>query len=337
MQTKNPTPVLSGTKTTSRTPPRNGGARADRAPRMRGRVCAMGAAAALVLLISAGAAAQQGGDVVVLKNGGMLRGTVVALEPGVEVTILVMGTGTQRTLPWAEVDHVDRAPAQPATPPAAAAPPAGVQITIGGAPQARQAPSQPGPGAPRLHIESNGPFITLYRVAGLVAVPDSDDDGVTMEDVDRPVCVSPCDRVIDGRKGQSFKLSGPGVVESDKFQIANLSGDVEAHVDAGSNGARFGGFTLALVGLMGVSGGALVAGMSTAYHDPIFGNQAHVMEVGGLIGLGIGAALTVGGIVLWRTKGVTRVTLEQSSGSTGAWHGSPVRPQLGANGFQLVF
>src|SRR5690242_19539570 len=37
-----------------------------------------------------------GADEVILKNGGMLRGTVVAIEPEKSVTIFVMLTGEQR-------------------------------------------------------------------------------------------------------------------------------------------------------------------------------------------------------------------------------------------------
>src|SRR5690349_17308840 len=63
-----------------------------------------------MLLVPEVALAQGGGgdDEVSLKNGGMIRGTIVSLEPDKEVVILVGGTGQQRRIAWAEVDKVKR-------------------------------------------------------------------------------------------------------------------------------------------------------------------------------------------------------------------------------------
>ena len=67
----------------------------------------------------AGAAADAhgGDDVVALKNGGMLRGTIVVIEPQKQVVILIQGTGEQRTVPWEEVDKVEPGKYAPAPPP----------------------------------------------------------------------------------------------------------------------------------------------------------------------------------------------------------------------------
>ncbi len=48
-----------------------------------------------------------GDDQIDFKNGGLLRGTIVALDPGKEVVILIEGTGDQRRVPWDEVARVN--------------------------------------------------------------------------------------------------------------------------------------------------------------------------------------------------------------------------------------
>src|SRR4051794_24350053 len=59
---------------------------------------------------STAAVAGSGQDEVTLKNGGLLRGTVVESDPERRlVTIVIQGTGEQRTLNWSEVAHVDLA------------------------------------------------------------------------------------------------------------------------------------------------------------------------------------------------------------------------------------
>src|SRR5688572_26530848 len=65
-------------------------------------------AAASLMTVTTLAVAETAPDEVVLKNGGMVRGTVLAIEPGTSVTIAVPGVEEPRVIPWDEVDEVER-------------------------------------------------------------------------------------------------------------------------------------------------------------------------------------------------------------------------------------
>src|SRR5437016_6284057 len=57
---------------------------------------------------AAAAAGDAGADEVSLKNGGIVRGTVVELEPGDHVTVQVLGASKPRVISWVQVADVDR-------------------------------------------------------------------------------------------------------------------------------------------------------------------------------------------------------------------------------------
>ena len=54
-------------------------------------------------------AQELGEDEVALKNGGSIRGTVVAVAPGESVKIIEMGSTETRTIQWSEVAEVQKA------------------------------------------------------------------------------------------------------------------------------------------------------------------------------------------------------------------------------------
>ncbi len=97
------------------------------------------------------------------------------------------------------------------------------------------------PGAPRLHIELTRPAdLKLYAVTGEITMNNfrtGPSTGMTYS----PVCAAPCDRVIDGRRGQSFFFNGDGVLKSKKFTLAEHSGDLVARVKPGRPARRVGG------------------------------------------------------------------------------------------------
>jgi len=103
---------------------------------------------------------------------------------------------------------------------------------IAAAPYAPPETVQAGPGAPRLHIKLTRPAdLKLYEVTsrGFSSGTSS------------PVCAAPCDRVIDGRRGQSFYFNGDHVLKSRKFSLTGHSGDVVAQVKPGRPARRVGG------------------------------------------------------------------------------------------------
>lgn len=157
-----------------------------------------------------------------------------------------------------------QAPAPAVPPPVFAVPPADLATL------APPAPPTP-PGVVTLHVESPAPLLILESL-GLER---------------RVVCTSPCDRVIDGSRGQSFSASGAG--GSMTFKLADMRGNVDLLVRPGSSVLRNLGIVLTSVGGTAViaSPVALVSGLLS--HDgvgPGFGV------------LGIGAAVAVGGVVL---------------------------------------
>lgn len=185
-------------------------------------------------------------DVVNLKNGGMIRGQIVEVLPGDALTIVSSADGTHKRFAWAELVSYERegVTTQVSTGPAVAAVPYVAPEHV-----------QPGPGMPRLHIELTRPAdLKLYAVTGEITMTNfrtGSSTGITYS----PICAAPCDRVIDGRAGQSFFFNGDGVLKSGKFTLAEHSGDLVARVQPGRPARRVGG----IIG-MALGGASLGAG-----------------------------------------------------------------------------
>jgi hypothetical protein len=107
-------------------------------------------AAAPATTTAAPAAAASGGATVYLKNGGLVRGELIELQPG-SVARVKLADGKVRDIPWAEIDRVD----DPSLPPA---PP----------PDSAPAPTLPAPGAP-------GAGLSPQLAAGASATANDDE------------------------------------------------------------------------------------------------------------------------------------------------------------------
>ena len=169
-------------------------------------------------------------DVVNLKNGGMVLGQIVEILPGDSLT-MVSTAGDRKRFSWAELASYERdgvrteVPTTPAVAPVPYVPPETVQA---------------GPGAPRLHIELTRPAdLKLYEVTGEFS--GFNYRGFSSGTTSAPVCAAPCDRVIDGRRGQSFFFNGDHVLKSRQFSLTEHSGDVVARVKPGRPARRVGG------------------------------------------------------------------------------------------------
>jgi hypothetical protein len=270
---------------------------------------------------AAAPATDPGADEVLLKNGGVLRGTVVSLDPGNEVSILVAGSGKPRVVPWGEVANVERgkfAPGGAAPPPAAPGYPTPAPI----APQDAAA-SPDSPGVVRLHIEATEPGVKLVEEVsatyGMVG-----GYGFALQEL-REVCAAPCDQVIDGRRGQSFFFAGDDIPASDSFTLASYRGDLQASVDAGSVGLAAGGWTLILTGGTAMLLSPvffLIGALETTDYDYTTGESTSEpmaswgIPVGGVM-LGVGTGMLVGGIVMAAMSG-TDFELGEGGGSTPA-------------------
>ncbi len=265
-----------------------------------------------------------GVDEVSLKNGGMLRGTIIALEPDKQVILLLAPTKESRTIPWTDVDKVERGKYAQTSPsaPTPTPPPAPASAPTPATPAA-----PPGPGALRIHIETNHPGIALQRVGDAVrlttfegttyAVGITDDVAVANE----VRCSAPCDRIINAHSGDDFQFTGDGLNPSDKFQLDNQHGEIVAHVSAVGSNRMAGGMSLLFGSLFtGIAGAMVINGsLPSNASDP---QSANSLSVGGLvtgIGLvGITAAAVISGIYFVATGHTTYTLRPKGSSSTAA-------------------
>ncbi len=263
---------------------------------------------ALVLLSSAAyAQGDAGNDEVALKNGGSIRGTVVSSEPGVSVKVIELGQKETRTIPWEQVAGVQRDKFAPKTitEPANADPPYGgygltpspmpipvyrvpAPPTPVPVPESVPVPPLGSPGVVRLHIDSPVFVQVRSRTYGiqLGASPLV------------PVCASPCDKIIDGSRGDLFEASGEFSGAS-HFGLSNMRGDVELTVRPESKGLALGGSLMDVFGTLGILAGTGVAiGGAASGSSPTYdanGNK-NGTTASSLIPIGIGTAL--GGVAM---------------------------------------
>ncbi|HET7544486.1 MAG TPA: hypothetical protein VFK05_31660 [Polyangiaceae bacterium] len=136
-------------------------------------------------------------DIVRLKNGGILRGTISELVPGDYVS-LVLITGEQRKVPYADVQYAGPANAAPnpvAAPavPAPAAPAPAVAAAAGAMPAASNPANEPQPFAvvhakeTRVNVVSKPNGLTLFRRSVSAGI-----GGVGTVNAYDEVCTAPC-------------------------------------------------------------------------------------------------------------------------------------------------
>lgn len=271
----------------------------------------LGLVSLLACLAPSLAAAQTAGpDEVDLRNGGMLRGTIVSIEPTREVVILIQGTGEPRHIPWAEVAATKRGaaasppPVAPPTPPPPPPPP--FREVVG-----------PSDGAPLVHIRSDSP-IELHEVVSSIAVVGY--GGAAYGQITRAVCRAPCDRVVDGRAGQLFFFGGPGTTQSSRFQLTERGPNVLVDVKPGSVGLRVGGWVVLTLGAVALTSGVslIVLGSNSTSMDSngnFSSGTDSGMVTGGAVAAALGGGLLVGGIVML-VKSVTGYEFVSPTGSS---------------------
>ena len=244
-------------------------------------------------------------DSVHLRNGGLYRGRVTEIVPGDHVTV-VIDQGETKRVPWAEVDRVIVAStAVPAPPSPGAAAPATPPL----------AAPMVGPRA-RVHITSKKNVILYRRPAGSTAWVQA--------------CTSPCNQEMP--IGDMYRVTGNGVAASKEFRLeASPGSTVDIAVDPQSTGGMvLGGFLAgggALVGYVGM----LVALVGAAEaNDKCYDfstttsscrhrkEDAEELRNGGLIAMGIGAAATVGGILIFLSNAKTDISQSAGTSSSGA-------------------
>lgn len=177
-----------------------------------------------------------GEDEVELKSGGLVRGTVVEVEPESHVTVIIGGTGKTRRIEWAEVTEVVRGKYR-APPPVRG----------------------PAPGRPRLHVEVDG-----RAEIGVFLLEPGQGDGSVVESPElepdpgiRKLCDAPCDTMVDGSHGEEFVVEGPGIARSSPFILIDKPAEVTLHVRPGRRPLLFAGWALLAIGATAIVAGGI--------------------------------------------------------------------------------
>lgn len=256
-------------------------------------------------------AAPTSADAVELRNGGLLRGTILEVLPDDSLTIESATTGERKTFPWSEIAGYERAGTRTDVVPRAAPKPA----------KAKPDEPEEGPGVPTLHVETSRPVnLQVFQVTSDMVAAGA---GVTIVGMAyRPICSAPCDRAIDGSQGHSFFFGGDGVTASRRFTLSGYSGNLTAEVKPGRKGLLVGGIVLASISPAVIGGGLawmLFAKLNatTTGIDPLTGEFTEVRGTPNYAGpaalIAVGGAMLVGGIVM-AVLGRTRFKLVPRNG-----------------------
>nr|WP_276603319.1 protein kinase [Nannocystis pusilla] len=235
-------------------------------------------------------------DTVILRDGSVLRGTILELHQDREVIIQL--TGGARTIPWADIASTTFAGATTIGPEGQVPQPSGHVPTDSIAAVAEDE-VPPGPSRPRIYIELTRPgdVHLLEAVAPIGAAnPQAARAGLAGA---RSVCRAPCGKVIDGRAGFPFYFGGDRMMPSQTFFLKDLEGEYVARVRPGRRGLLIGGMLLAGYGAGATLGGTMLTAIG----------RDEKRTVGSVV-LGVGLAMLIGGIVM-AVRGSTRYRLER--------------------------
>jgi hypothetical protein len=194
----------------------------------------LGATLWMTVMLVGPVAAQAPPDVVELRNGGMVRGTLIENIPGDHVTIQI-ATGEVRTFSAAEVLRVGAAPVAPVMTPVVVEP---------GYPSGTSIPQPPTPMV-RVRVEGTSEELSLHRLTGTASVSVWTGRGVGTAAIDQfaIVCGAPCEQQLPaGRADHS---------------IFHLDHDATLELEYESReGIRIGGWVLFGVASLGYALGA---------------------------------------------------------------------------------
>jgi hypothetical protein len=235
-----------------------------------------------------------GQDVIYMKNGGILRGTIIDAIPNSQARIQ-LATGEIATVPWQEIARIEHGETSRPAPPLPA-------------PGSQPLPPQPpASSSATVWVHLDGPDdARLEQFKG---------DWVT-------ACSAPCD--IQLPVSSDYRVEGGGIRPSTVFQLTGNQGDhVTVTVNAGSTGwfvlgiviTPIGGLVALVGALVGLAGS--VAASSPSNLDP---NGARSVAAGGWTAFAIGGAALIGGILLIVNNAKTTTTQAVSAPQTGLLH-----------------
>lgn len=244
-----------------------------------------------------------------LKNGSSIQGTVVSVEPGQRVVVII--AGAQSEIPWNDVAQI--VGSQKATNTAPPAPPAATTT-----PPAAPVPER---NLPVVHIESNWPDVELHRVEGGIGFgAQSANDSQTNRMFTRFICVAPCDKAVDGRDGNRFFIAAPGMFPTNEFRLHKYDGPVTARVKGVSFLRVTGGVVAATMGGTLALAGATLVGFSfvpestpsSSSTPPPERDETQMRAIGLIVG-SVGIIAITGGVMLL-SGGLSRVEIIPAKG-----------------------
>jgi hypothetical protein len=249
-----------------------------------------------------------GQDVIRMKNGGILRGTIIDAIPDAQARIQ-LATGEIATVPWGEIAGIEHAGARPGAPAPPPPPPpsTGPYVPQGGPPPPR---------APRsnalvwVHIEGSD-------TARLDIDRNSDGNW-------QNACHSPCDIALP--VSADYRIAGGMIRQSGIFQLHGRQGEhVTVMVNGGSTGwlvlgivvvpvAGLVALSLALAALV-ESAAASVSGCATTNaQGACVGASTSANTTGLWVGALIATVAAVGGIVLIVQNSKTTISVDTTAG-----------------------
>lgn len=215
-------------------------------------------------------AARAAEDVVLLVNGGLVRGTLLEVEPGVAVVIVAALDGTTRRFGWGEVLSVER----------------GVTRSVrDGSDEGDE--SEASASRPRVHV--------AVADASAVELQEVVDDGIL--DALVPRCAAPCDRPIRVDRGRRFVITGEGVTTSRPFGLDVGTRAVVAEVRPGRSRVQLRGLVAIGVAAGLAGSGATLLGVRHAagFDEGVAVGSGTAMLVGGVALLAGGVAMVIRG------------------------------------------
>jgi hypothetical protein len=232
-----------------------------------------------------------GQDVIYMRNGGILRGTIIDAIPGAQARIQ-LATGEIATVPWPDIGRIEHGSETPRpTTPSPVPPP----------------PRPPLRSSATVWVHMEGPDEARLQ-------EDTTGDGNW-----QTVCAPPCDAQLP--VAPDYRIEGGGLKTSSVFKIAGAPGE---HVTITVNGGSKAWFVLGIVitpigGLLALIGSVIGLAGSVAASEPGAGQQAaNNVAATGWVTFAVGGAALVGGILLIINNAKTSTTQESSGGQAGA-------------------
>jgi hypothetical protein len=222
-------------------------------------------------------------DTLYLKDGGLVRGTMIEMVPNDHVTVL-LPTGQAQVVEWGRIDHIERA---------TLAPPPVVQV-VPGQPRAGRRPARGAGPTALVHVDAHSDVVLQTAAPGSFRWTT--------------LCRAPCDAELPVTI--EYRLAGEGIRPSRPFRLAAAPGEeVVIHVSAATRSGYSAGLALTSAGSIAIAVGLIVLYFGAVNctetdlaGDCINGQSSPGVEAaGGVIALA-GVGILIGGIIVWASN-----------------------------------